>query len=184
MTIVAAKLTSDLQSVADSWRDDGGETYAETLESLPEREVIGRMLNGMAILAGFEFMSERLAVALDSGDQEDEHSCFSDNTKNDFLYDMQGIQQVWSGDSDRTTRAGLDDLVRAQNPALADRIDNLIADAALKILALAEPWDSVLATPLGSLERAAAEELVVALQVLAAGLTDVGTQLGVLVLVP
>ena len=33
---------------------------------------------GMAILAGFEFMPERLAVASDAGDREDEHSCFSE----------------------------------------------------------------------------------------------------------
>ena len=54
-------------------------------------------MNGMAVLAGFELMSERLAVALDSGDQEDEHSCFSDTTHQDFVYDLKGIENVWNG---------------------------------------------------------------------------------------
>ena len=67
--------------------------YAASFKALPPREAVGRMLNGMAILAGFEFMSERLAVALDSGDQEDEHSCFSDTTHQDFVYDLKGISK-------------------------------------------------------------------------------------------
>ena len=53
---------------------------------------------------GFEFMSERLAVALDSGDQEDEHSCFSDTTKQDFVHDLEGIERVWTGARGRRER--------------------------------------------------------------------------------
>ena len=125
--------------------------------------MIGRMVNGMAILAGFEFMSERLAVALDSGDQEDEHSCFSDTTKQDFVYDLAGIKQVWTGDNEGGERAGLNDLVRSQDAALADRVDGLLADAETKVAALGDPWDQVLATPKDSPERKAAEEVVVRL---------------------
>ncbi len=145
---------------------------------------LARMVNGMAILAGFEFMSERLAVALDSGDQEDEHSCFSDTTKQDFVYDLAGIKQVWTGDNEGGERAGLNDLVRSQDAALADRVDGLLADAETKVAALGDPWDQVLATPKDSPERKAAEEVVVALQALGAGLKDAGGKLGVLVLIP
>ena len=58
-------------------------------------------------------MSERLGVALDSGDQEDEQSCFSDTTKQDFVQDLAGIRQVWTGDADGISRPGLDELVRS-----------------------------------------------------------------------
>ena len=44
-------------------------------------------------------------------------------------------------------RAGLNDLVRSQDAALADRIDGLLADAETKVAALGDPWDKVLATP-------------------------------------
>ena len=158
--------------------------YAKKLKAMPEREVIGRMVNGMAILAGFEFMSERLAVALDSGDQEDEHSCFSDTTKQDFVYDLAGIKQVWTGDNEGGERAGLNDLVRSQDAALADRVDGLLADAETKVPALGDPWDQVLAKPKDSAERKAAEDVVNALQALGTGLTDAGSKLGVLVLIP
>jgi putative iron-regulated protein len=142
------------------------------------------MVNGMAILAGFEFMSERLAVALDSGDQEDEHSCFSDTTHQDFVHDLAGIKNVWTGDGAGKDRAGLDELVKSIDPATAENVTALLTDAETKIAALGNPWDKVLASPEGSPERNAAEDAVTALQALGKGLTDAGSKLGVLVLIP
>jgi putative iron-regulated protein len=181
---VTASLVEDLDGLADTWDVTEDKSFAAALKKDKPREVIGRMVNGMAILAGYEFMSERLAVALDSGDQEDEHSCFSDNTKNDFVYDLVGIKQVWTGDTGDVERTGLNDLVRKLDPATADKIDLLLADAETKIAALGSPWDQVLAKPKGSPERVAAEDVVAALQALGNGLKDAGKTLGVLVLIP
>ena len=36
-------------------------------------------------------------MALNSQDQEDEHSCFSDNTHRDAVTNAKGIQNVWLG---------------------------------------------------------------------------------------
>jgi putative iron-regulated protein len=184
LKLVTDDLAHKLHDLEGAWQLQNSLSYAKKLKAMPEREVIGRMVNGMAVLAGFEFMSERLAVALDSGDQEDEHSCFSDNTKNDFIYDLAGIKQVWTGDNEAGERPGLNDLVRSRDAGLADRIDGLLADAETKIAALGDPWDQVLAKPKDSPERKAAEDLVVALQTLGTSLKDVGSKLGVLVLIP
>jgi putative iron-regulated protein len=184
LKLVTDDLTHKLHELEGTWQLQNAVGYAKKLKTMPDREVVGRMLNGMAILAGFEFMSERLAVALDSGDQEDEHSCFSDTTKQDFVYDLVGIKQVWTGDTAGIERAGLNDLVRSQDAALADRIDGLLADTETKVAALGDPWDKVLATPKGSPERKAAEDVVNALQALGTGLKDAGGKLGVLVLIP
>ncbi|MGL4490265.1 MAG: imelysin family protein, partial [Rhizobiaceae bacterium] len=176
------QLDADVKSLLDIWENPNG--YAGKFQQLPQREAIGRVLNGIAILAGFEFMSERLAVALDSGDQEDEHSCFSDTTHQDFVYDLAGIKAVWTGDRDGTTRKGLDELVRSIDAPTADKVDALLADTEAKIAALGNPWDKVLATAAGSPERKVAEDAVVSLQALGKGLTDAGAKLGVLVLIP
>ena len=184
LKLVTDELAHELHGLEGAWQMQNASGYAKKLKAMPEREVIGRMVNGMAILAGFELMSERLAVALDSGDQEDEHSCFSDTTKQDFVYDLAGIKQVWTGDNEGTERAGLNDLVRSQDAGLADRVDGLLADAESKVAALGDPWDQVLAKPKDSPERKAAEQVVVALQDLGTGLKDVGSKLGVLVLIP
>ena len=84
----------------------------------------------------------------------------------------------------RGERAGLNDLVRSQDAALADRIDGLLADTETKVAALGDPWDKVLATPKDLPERKAAEDVVNALQALGTGLKDAGSKLGVLVLIP
>ena len=138
LKLVTDDLAHKLNELEGAWQLQNALGYAKKLKAMPEREVIGRMMNGMAILAGFEFMSERLAVALDSGDQEDEHSCFSDTTKQDFVYDLAGIKQVWTGDNEGGERPGLNDLVRSQDAALADRVDGLLADAETKVAALGD----------------------------------------------
>ena len=182
--LVAEQLEQDIKSVAAAWADDSPTGYVAKLKALPQREVLGRMLNGMAIMAGSEFMSARLAVGLDSGDQEDEHSCFSDTTHQDFVYDLQGIKNLWTGDTDGKTRAGLDELVKSIDPATAANVDALFADTEVKVAALGDPWDKVLASPEGSTERQAGEAAVSSLQALTDGLTTAGAKLGVLVLLP
>jgi putative iron-regulated protein len=184
LILVVKLLIDDLSHLAAVWSPDLAGGYSASLKALPPREAVGRMLNGMAILAGFEFMSQRLAVALDSGDQEDEHSCFSDTTHQDFVYDLQGIKNVWTGDANGKERSGLDELVKSIDPATADSVGKLLADAETKIAALGDPWDKVLASPEGSPERKAGEDAVAALQALGKGLSDAGAKLGVLVLIP
>ena len=177
LKLVTGQLAKELHTLEERWEFEEPDNYATAFKALPPREAVGRMINGMAILAGYEFMSQRLGVALDSGDQEDEHSCFSDSTKQDFVHDLVGIKAVW-------TDAKLVDLVAAQDPALAKRVDGLFADAEIKINALGDPWDQVLAAPKDSPARQDAEAAVTALQSLADGLKDVGNTLGVLVLIP
>jgi putative iron-regulated protein len=184
LRVVTTQLIADLSSLSTAWAPDRADGYAAKFKALPPREAIGRMLNGMAILAGFEFMSERLAVALDSGDQEDEHSCFSDTTHQDFVYDLKGIKNVWTGDGAGKERPGLDELVKSIDPATAENVSALLADTEAKVAALGNPWDKVLSSPEGSPERKAAEDAVNALQALGKGLTDAGSKLGVLVLIP
>jgi len=74
----------------------------------------------MGKLTKGELSGERMTVLLASRDQEDEHSCFSDNTKNDFIYDEAGIYNVYLGKYTRIDGSvfdgpGLDDLVKAKD---------------------------------------------------------------------
>ncbi len=184
LRVVTQLLVDDLNDLAGQWAPDSTDNFAARLRGMDQYESLGRILNGIAILAGFEMMGERLGVALDSGDQEDEHSCFSDNTRNDFIYDLRGIRNVYSGDVGGTIGAGLNELVRSIDPALDDRITALLHVAEAAFADVDQPFDSVLATPEGSLARAEAEAAVDALSDLSQGFVDVGVRLGVLVLLP
>jgi putative iron-regulated protein len=174
---VTAKLVADIGVLETAWAPSIAGNYRDTFEKLDQREALGRIVNGMAILAGFEFMSERMSVALDSGDQEDEHSCFSDTTKQDFIYDLVGIKNVWHA-------TGLGTLVASRDEALAKRVSELLLDAEVKINKLSNPWDKVLASPKDSAERKDAEAAVASLQALGNGLKEAGNKLGVVVLIP
>ena len=184
LKVVTDSLVKELDELAEVWTDEGAKSSATRFKTMPQREAIGRMVNGMAILAGYEMMSERMGVALNSGDQEDEQSCFSDTTKQDFVNDLAGIKQVWTGEADGVSRPGLDELVRKIDAPTADRVDALLADTEGKLNALGDPWDRVLAAAPGSPERQAAEQTVASLQALADGFVAAGNKLGVLVLVP
>ena len=68
-----------------------------------------------------------MIVAYETRSQEDEHSCFSDNTVNDIIANARGIQNVWLGDFGALVGPGIVDLVSQEDPALADRLTMEIA---------------------------------------------------------
>jgi putative iron-regulated protein len=177
LTLVAQQLTDDLAGLVRAWDRRAAASYAARLKALPDREVIGRALNGMAILAAFETAQERMAVALDSGDQEDEHSCFSDTTHQDFVHNLAGIEAVW-------TRGGLGALTARRDARLKAEVDALFAKAEAAVAALDQPWDQVLASPPGSPPRQEAEAAIDSLRALGQGLKRAGQALGVLVQIP
>jgi putative iron-regulated protein len=184
LKVATDRLAADLGRLVQAWAPGVPDNYAATFKVLPPREAVGRIMNGVAVLAGFEFMSERLAVGLDSGDQEDEHSCFSDTTHQDFVHDLKGVENVWTGAYPGSPGPGMRDLLTKVDAELAAEVDGLLVEATAKIAALGDPWDQVLASPEGSPERAAGEEAVAALQALADGLRRAGNALGVLVQIP
>jgi putative iron-regulated protein len=85
-------------------------------------------------------------VALNSQDQEDEHSCFSDNTHRDAVTNALGIQNVWLGqyrraDSSVLKGASLRDLVAAKDAQLAEKVTRQIAQSVAAAEAIQAPFD-------------------------------------------
>ncbi len=181
LRLLAALLVEDLDWLAAQWQRDAGNGYAREFLALEPHEAVGRMLTGPALLAGHELASERLAVALDSGSQEDEQSCFSDSTWQDFVWGLAGIKRVYYG---RGEAASIAATIRSLDPRLALEMEARFAEAERRIAALHDPFDRILVSAPDSRERRNAEAAVVALQRLAAGLRDSGRALGVLVIVP
>jgi len=177
---VIAMLVADLRALAAAWAPGG---YRDGFLALPPREALGRVMNGMAQLAGFEMASERLAVALDSGLQEDEHSCFSDNTHVDHVHDLRGVRNVWFGSVGGQQFPGLQELAMAVDPVTALLVTARLNAAEAALADIDRPFDRVLASPADSPARQEAERAVTALTDLAAALKEMGAKLGVLVIV-
>jgi putative iron-regulated protein len=181
LALLAQQVVDDLAWLEAQWNPDSEGSYAVEFLALQPHEAIGRMLTGAALLAGHELASERLAVALDSGSQEDEQSCFSDSTWQDFVWDLAGIKRVYYG---RGASASIATTLQRLQPGLALEMERRFAEAERRVAALHDPFDRILTSAPDSRERADAEAAVLALQQLAAGLRDTGRALGVLVIVP
>lgn len=146
LTTVGALLDTHHTQLLDAWTAADGYGASFTAEDAAF-DSIQSALAGMIILSGFETGGERLQAAMDSGDQEDEHSCFSDNTHRDMVQDVRGIQNVWLGTYERTdgstvSGVGLVDVVSEVDPALAEPVTEQIAASLALAEALQPPFDN------------------------------------------
>src|SRR5262249_43064108 len=83
-------LIEHLQTVVDAWAPDRAANYRARFVVMPPDQALAAIVKGIGILSGSELAGERLTVPYETKDQEDEHSCFSDNTHQDFIDDVLG----------------------------------------------------------------------------------------------
>jgi putative iron-regulated protein len=136
-------LVDEMTSVNDAWQDGEANYRADFLAMAP-REALSKMLLGMGSLSGAELSGERMKVAYDNKDQEDEHSCFSDNTLHDLRNNATSVQNVLLGTYGDLDGPGIDDLVEAKDPALAKQLREQIQDAIDNIKAVPAPFDQAI----------------------------------------
>ncbi|MBB5017336.1 putative iron-regulated protein [Chitinivorax tropicus] len=126
LKLVTDQVVADLDYLAGQWKADADNYRSAFLKDKPEAN-LRKMLTGMAILSSAELAGERMQVALDNQDQEDEHSCFSDNTHRDIVNNALGIRNVLMGEYKRVDGSvvkgpSIKDLVAEKNNALADKL--------------------------------------------------------------
>ncbi|QYG92179.1 iron-regulated protein [Iamia sp. SCSIO 61187] len=131
LAALADLLVDDLTSVRDQWDPEGG-AYREEFLSDPHQAVTN-ILRGMGALSAGELAGERILVAYDTQDQEDEHSCFSDNTLVDIVGNARGIQIAYTGEYEGVEGTSLSDVVAEIDPerdaALTEALDANVAAA-------------------------------------------------------
>ena len=143
-------LVTDLSKMEQDWAPEQA-NYRKTFIGLAESEALRRILFGMGSLSLGELAGERMNVALLAHSQEDEHSCFSDNTHNDILSNVQGIKNVFEGsyqtaDGNTVKGASLAELLATKDPKLSSELEtnlNTTKTAAQAIVQAAstEPFD-------------------------------------------
>ncbi|MEL7168819.1 MAG: imelysin family protein, partial [Bacteroidota bacterium] len=89
--LVSDQLLENLQEMLDAWDPDGSNNYRATFLALDTNEALANVFTGIGTLAKSELAVERMFVAVDNQDQEDEHSCFSDNTDRDIWLNAEGV---------------------------------------------------------------------------------------------
>jgi putative iron-regulated protein len=137
-------LVDDLASLVQAWSPQTN-NYRARFER-GGTESLRKVFVGLGSLSRGELAGERLEVALASQDQEDEHSCFSDNTHRDVVANAVGIENVWLGryrraDAKALQGPSLRDLVAAKDAGLAERVSTQIAASVAAANALQAPFD-------------------------------------------
>ena len=145
LNVVTELLIDDLGTLVKAWAPDAKANYRAKFVK-GGQESVRKIFVGLGSLSRGELAGERLEVALNSQDQEDEHSCFSDNTHRDAVTNAKGIQNVWLGEYKRADGsvvkgASLRDLVAAKDAALADKTTQQIAASVAAAEAIQAPFD-------------------------------------------
>lgn len=107
LVAVTDKLVDDLDMVSQAWEDkiDGnrglykgallgklsGENASKNIDS---KDALKTIISGLGVFIKSELANERIAVAVLTPSEEDEHSCFSDNTHRDILNNYLGFRNI------------------------------------------------------------------------------------------
>jgi len=144
LNAVAEKMVDDLSVVASAWEDkvsgDKGLYRAALLEQLTGDQAsknielstaLKQIFAGVGVFSKSELANERIAVAVLTPSEEDEHSCFSDNTHRDIALNYQGIKNVLLGEykGEKVGPAFIDNLSTEEQAEIA----TLMADIETRI---------------------------------------------------
>ncbi|NRP15062.1 imelysin family protein [Marinobacterium sp. xm-a-152] len=142
LNAAADLLVSDLETVNSAWvkcemkhgcKSDTKGAYRNALlgqhhdsaKNLAAEEAARTIIAGMGVFIKSELANERIAVAVLTPSEEDEHSCFSDNTHRDIALNYQGFVNVLKGElNGEKLGASLYDSASAETQA---KLDSLIA---------------------------------------------------------
>lgn len=178
LKVVTELLVENLTQVRDSWK--AGSDYSNKFIS-GGKNSIADILRGIGTLSKGELAGERMTVALENGDQEDEHSCFSDNTKADIAMNFKGIENVYKGtytSSKGTVINGtsLSDLIAESSSSKNQIVLDLLSQSASNIDKIPAPFDVALRA---HDPNKAIENSIISLRKLSDAIVDAGLALGI-----
>lgn len=183
LNVVTELLVDDLGLLVKAWTPGQKQNYRARFVQ-GGNESLRRMLVGLGSLSRGELAGERLEVALASQDQEDEHSCFSDNTHRDAVANARGVENVWLGrwkrpDGTVLQGASLRHLVAARDAALAERVTARIAQSVKAAEGIQAPFDQEIRGERNAPGRLRVQAAIDSLTVQAKDIVAAATALGI-----
>ena len=149
LKVCAGLLVDHLELMVDEWDPAKSNNFRATFLAWDNDVAIKTILTGIGILSKGELAGERMFVALTNQDQEDEHSCFADNTHRDIILNAQGIRNILIGeyervDGSKVTGTSLEDVIKKEDSALAAALEALSANSITECEAIPVPFDYAL----------------------------------------
>ena len=130
-----------LQQMVNAWAPGDSGNYRAEFLALDSDAALTNIITGIGELSRGELAGERMTVAYEERSQEDEHSCFSDNTTADIVGNARGIQMVFSGKYGAVSGPGVEALVAITNPELAGQLATEIDRSVALAEVIPSPFD-------------------------------------------
>ncbi len=148
-------LIDDLNTVLAAWAPNQN-NYRKKLLAMPTDSALGHIFTGIGKFTKGELYGQRMQSAYNTQDQEDEHSCFSDQTHNDFILGQRSLDNIYYGRYTRTSGetldgAGLDDLIKGHNASADINLQAALANAKAAVAGIHAPFDQEIVNPAGRL---------------------------------
>lgn len=134
-------LLSHLNSLVAAWAPDTDDNYRAEFLALDPDEAMTKIITGIGELSRGELAGERMNVAYSERSQEDEHSCFSDNTTADLVANAKGIEMVLTGEYPGATGPGVLDAIAAVDEDIAEQLRAEVAASVAAVSAVPAPFD-------------------------------------------
>ena len=185
LVIITDLLIENLKFVLNEWSE--GENYDATFAALSNEQLLTNILGGIGKFASGELRGERMVPGFDVGAQEDEHSCFSDNTHIDIAKNYEGVSNIYFGEYNGESLNGISpsQLVAMADAEVAAEVEAAFDAADAAVLAAttgdAVPFDrAILSVDQGNTaeRRALISEAISALGVLGVQITNAAAVIG------
>ena len=147
LSVATSLLIDHLKLMVDEWSASSvTSNYRTTFLASDNDEALTDILTAIGILSKSELAGERVFTAYDNQDQEDEHSCFSDNTHRDIILNTQGVVNVYLGSYTRTdgsvvSGTSIHDLVMMIDAEKSATVNTQLLDALAQTKAIENPFD-------------------------------------------
>ena len=148
LQVCAEGLVELLQDMKDEW-DTSGSNYRSELLASDVDVALTTILGSIAELAESELGGERIAAAYNEADQEEEHSCFSDNTHRDIILNLEGVENVFLGTYNGATPVSgksLADLLKAADEDTYNDVIDALNAAVASTEGITAPFDYAIST--------------------------------------
>jgi putative iron-regulated protein len=143
------KVVDDLELIASAWQKDvkgktglyqaalkGQLTGVDASKNINSNDALKQIIAGMGVFVKSELANERIAVAVLTPSEEDEHSCFSDNTHRDIANNYLGFKNILTAsyNGKKFGKSLLDSVDKESK----DRIEKLMTSIEAKIASIDE----------------------------------------------
>lgn len=145
-------IVEHLSMLVDAWSPNNQGNYRAQFVHDSAAVSLQKILTGMGVLAKVELAGERMFTAYDNADQEDEQSCFSDNTRADLVFNLLSIRNVYTGtyvrmEGDTIAVTSIQDLLRAQDATAEQAFSVQLEQTSSAFNEIPQPFDRAIVEP-------------------------------------